>query len=341
MRPRFRIVAAGVYYRVWRSLAERLDRWAIRQACSAVVSREGNHHEREAEQLLAEPDFFRDPVEVPRDLQFSGPHDFSFASQRQTAALSNNTVHGRLYRAGRRWREKPAVILLHGWNSELSYTRQFPFLAWRLNRHGVNAAMFELPFHGRRRPSLPGAINNFISHDLLSMIEASRQALVDARTIASWLLEEEGCPLVGVWGISLGAWLGGLLLCSDPRIDFGVLMTPVPNIEMAVRELDFCAPIRAALQSQALDVSRLNLAMVRPLTAPQNILIIQAQHDIFAPAEIVDELWTSWARPPIWRVAHGHISILMSLRVMERTVRWVAETSQKLLRRPVSTVRAS
>jgi len=202
----------------------------------------------------------------------------------------------------------------------------------------MNAAMFELPFHGRRRPSGSAPINNFISHDLLCMIEATRQSLVDARTIASWLLDQ-GCPFVGVWGISLGAWLAGLLVCTDSRITFGVLLTPVPNVEIAVRELDFCAPIRAALQSHSLDVSRLNLAALRPQIPAEDILIIEAKHDIFAPPEIVEELWNSWGRPPIWRVSHGHISILMSLRIMERAVQWIAGTGRRLLRNGRSVAR--
>lgn len=296
-----------------------------------MVTKHGDHHEREAEQLLAEPDFFSDPVEPPRDLRFRTFRDFSFKSQRPTRWPSNHVVHGRLYRAGEQWQQRPAVILLHGWNSETAYARQFPYLAWRLNRRGVNVAMFELPFHGHRRPSGSAPINNFISHDLLCMIEATRQSLVDARTVASWLLGQ-GCPLVGVWGISLGAWLSGLLLCSDPVTSFGVLLTPVPNVEMAVRELDFCAPIRAALQSHSLDASRLNLAMLRPQIPVEDILIIEAQHDIFAPPEVVEALWNSWERPPIWRVSHGHISILMSLRIMERTAQWIAGTSRRLLR---------
>ena len=171
------------------------------------------------------------------------------------------------------------------------------------------------------------------------MIEATRQSLVDARTIAAWLLEQ-GCPIVGLWGFSLGAWLAGLLVCHDSRFLFGVLLTPVPNVEMAVRELDFCAPIRAALQAHSLDVSRLNLGTLRPQIPPEDILIIEAKHDMFAPPQVVDEFWDAWGRPPIWRVSHGHISILMSLRIMERTVQWIAGTNRRLPRNPQTVARS-
>ena len=34
-------------------------------------------------------------------------------------------------------------------------------------------------------------------------------------------------------------------------------------------------------------------------------------------------LWRAWRKPEIWRLPHGHISVLLSLRIMERAVDWV------------------
>ena len=294
-------------------------------ACSSVTTRSGDHHQREAERLLKAPDFFNLPIDCP-NLSFRDHRHFSFDSQIRTRWPVNDRVYGRLNRAGRNWRDRPAVILLHGWNSELAYARHFPYLGWRLNRHGVNAAMFELPFHGRRRPSGEAAIKNFISHDLQNMVEATRQAVVDARSLAAWLFGQ-GCPAVGLWGISLGAWLAGLTICNDPQFSFAVLLTPVPNVELAIRELDFCAPIRVALEHKDVDVSRLNLASLRPLIPRERILIIQSRYDVFAPPAVVNEVWENWERPDIWSVPHGHISVLASLPIMERTVRWISRTS--------------
>jgi len=55
-----------------------------------------------------------------------------------------------------------------------------------------------------------------------------------------------------------------------------------------VRELDFCAPIRAALQSHSLDVSRLNLRRF-DLRSAEDILIIEAS-TTFSPRQ------RSWKR---------------------------------------------
>jgi pimeloyl-ACP methyl ester carboxylesterase len=307
-------------------LVRPLDRLAIRGAVSSVVGSEGCSQAEAAQSLLNDPQLFSHPVEPPGDVVFHSRHDFRFTSPIEPVWAENRIVHGKLYRAGSDWEKKPSVILLHGWNGELGYWRQFPYLAWRLNRHGVNAVMFELPYHAQRRPRSPNAIRNFISHDLLRMVEATQQALADARALLAWL-ESKGSPSVGFWGVSLGAWLTGLLATHEPRSGFAVLLTPITRMDRAIRELAFCEPIRRSLGDTKMILDRLNLLHHKPLVARDRILLIESRYDLFAPSETVEELWQAWDQPDIWRFRHGHISVLMSLRVMERTVRWVRKAA--------------
>jgi dienelactone hydrolase len=307
-------------------LVRPLDRLAIRGAVSSVTVVEGCGNIAAAEELLQRPDLFTGAVEPARDLNFKSEHDFQFTSPMDSPWHENHVVHGKFYRAGKDWRAKPSVILLHGWNGELGYWRQFPYLAWRLNRRGVNAAMFELPYHAQRKPQARDAIRNFISHDLRRMIEATQQALADARALLGWL-EEQGSPRVGFWGVSLGAWLAGLLACHEPRGQFAVLMTPVNRMDRAIRELAFCEPIRRSLGETELCLDPLNLLSYEPRLPPEKILLVQSRYDLFAPSETVEELWQRWGQPHMWRLRHGHISVLMSFPVMERTVRWIANAS--------------
>lgn len=309
---------------VFSALTNPLDRLAIWSACQSVQTVAGAPaRAAEAEELLRHPDFFSKGVAAPSDLTFTNHKDFAFTSPIATPWKENNTVYGKLHRAGRDWRKKPAVILLHGWNGELGYRWQFPYLAWRLGHAGLNTAMIELPYHAQRRPTAPGSIQNFISHDLLRMVEATRQAMADTQALVAWLTEQ-GAPNVGLWGVSMGAWLSGLLACCEPRLRFAVLMTPVVRMDRVVNELPFCEPIRRSLKNTPIQFHRLNLKSHCPLAGPQGILLIASQHDLFAPAETVEDLWRAWGEPDIWRVAHGHISVLMSLPVLERTLRWIS-----------------
>src|SRR5712691_1878482 len=127
------------------------------------------HHLEEAAKLLNAPSFFSPTKQTQAELVFTGAEAFHFTSPFSSPWEENNRVSGKLFRAGLDWEKRPSVILLHGWSAELQYRWQFRWLARQLTDAGVNAAMFELPFHGSRRPRAPGAIQNFISYDLLQM----------------------------------------------------------------------------------------------------------------------------------------------------------------------------
>jgi len=303
-------------------LTRPLDRLAIRMGTASVCGGSAGSPATAGQSSIEEPDFFCDDAAIPHDLAFINEKEFRFTSAISTPWDDNNLVHGKLLRCGPDWKERPSVILLHGWNGEWGYRWQFPWLAWRLTRAGINAAMLELPYHGRRKPRAAGAIRNFISHDLSRVAEAARQAEADTRALLAWL-SAQGSPSVGLWGISLGAWLTGRIACSDARAGFSVLMSPVAQMDRAIAELEFCEPIRRGLQTARLPLDHLNLAARSPLCSPENVLLIESQHDLFAPVETIEHLWRAWGEPEIWRLPHGHISVLGSLPVLERTVKWI------------------
>ena len=137
-------------------------------------------------------------------------------------------------------------------------------------------------------------------------------------------LTKRGVNVAMLWGISLGAWLSGMLVCVESRVDFAVLMTPVARMDRLIAEVDFCAPIRRSLGDARVRLDSLNLATHRPKVTPNNILVVASEHDLFAPIATLEELCEAWGGPELWRPQHGHISVLMSMSVMERTIRWVA-----------------
>lgn len=315
---------------MFRFITDALDHYAIRSACSSV--RSGNIELGEierAETMLADDGFFPTGASPPDQLIFHGTHEFRFQSRVTTPWAENNVVHGKLYRAGKDWIGKPSVLLVHGWNGELGYYYQFPFIARLLNRSGLNAAMLELPYHARRRPTGNGAINNFISHDLVRMLEATQQSIADLRAVLAWL-RAQGSPLTGMWGVSLGAWLTGLVAALDPAVRSAVFMSPVVSLDQAIRELPFCEPIRNSLGGRHFDVQKLNLVNHLPHCAPEGVLILESLQDLFAPPETVENVWKAWGEPDIWRVPHGHISILASVPMMLRVSRWIGRKMASL-----------
>jgi alpha-beta hydrolase superfamily lysophospholipase len=198
----------------------------------------------------------------------------------------------------------------------------FPWVAKLLNEAKIDVATIELPYHMHRRPRV-GSVRDFISSDLATMLEATRQAIADIRCFCRWL-EEQGSEALGLWGFSLGAWLTGLTVRAErPQFSGVILTTPIVNIGRAIADLAFCAPVRAGLAQQPVALDWLNLTAARPRLAPERILLMESRHDLFAPAETVEELWEAWGRTEIWRLAHGHISVLMAPAPIRGAVAWL------------------
>jgi hypothetical protein len=191
---------------VYASINRWFDRFALQSAARSVKAYPLSSNEAEqARRLLAQRgSLFEKEVTTPTDLTFFGSTGLRFTSPHASPWPENDAVFGRLFRAAGDWHERPTVVLLHGWNAELGYRWLFPQIARRLNRHQLNAAMIELPLHGRRKP-MPSR-PNFLSGDLLRMLQATRQSVADVRALVGWLGEHTRGP-IGLCGFSLGAWI--------------------------------------------------------------------------------------------------------------------------------------
>lgn len=313
---------------MWRYFAKQLDRLAIRSACGSVLpSPDGQSHAERAAEWLHRPDFFR-PEVAAAPLQFTGTKSFEFPSAVRTGSGGENLVRGHCDLAAGDWRHRPSVILLHGWNAELQYEYQLPYWSRLLARQNVNGFRFDLPYHASRRPGAAEPIRNFFSGNLLHVARATHQAMADIRALALWL-RAQGSPAVGLWGVSLGGWLGGMATAHQTEIDFAALLTPIVRMDRALSELEFCAAIRGQLRDLDRQFEALNLTLHRPACGPGNVLIVASDYDLFVPLDTINALETSWNQPEVWRLRHGHISILFSKRVMRRIANWLAAKAQR------------
>jgi hypothetical protein len=97
------------------------------------------------------------------------------------------------------------------------------------------------------------------------------------------------------------------------------------RLDRVIAELDFCRPLRRSLRGGRLPLDPLNLVTHRPQMAAENILLAASRHDLFSPLAEIEELARTWHEPTLWRLPHGHISLMLSLPVMERVVGWIRE----------------
>ena len=307
-----------------RWLKEQIDRWAIRAAANSLPKLPADPAQRfQVETALARRDLFVPPETTPQ-IQLNPDFSFQFRSSVQTPFAPNNTVHGRIFPTMGDWRNKPGTVLVHGWNAEQHYLNVLPRVARSLARSGLNGVLLELPYHLHRRPARGEQITDFISENIPRMLEATTQAVADLNAILRWL-KSEGSPSTALWGFSLGAWLAGLHLCASAAQDAAVLVTPVSNLEQAIRDLEFCHPIRTALSAAPVDLHRLNLPAQDPRISPDRILLLEARYDQFVPAGSYSELARAWHIEKWLQVPQSHISILASRSAMRQCIGWLRE----------------
>ena len=136
-----------------------------------------------------------------------------------------------------------------------------------------------------------------------------------------------------MWGYSFGGWLAGLTACCDGRLATVVLTAPRVRMNLPLPNVIFPRRIREILQVERsaweiLDRTPLNLATTQPVIPKQNILLIEALHDLFVGTEGIEGPWQAWGQPEIWRLPHGRVSKALAPGLKARVLRWLAEDAQ-------------
>jgi len=308
-------------------LAKVMD-WSAIQILTMVMPSGNVQNPRleEALQFLKRPHFISDesqPARVEFSPDASGMH-FRFSTPRPGDFVESNIVYGRLYRCAGRWQERPVVILLHGSGGNPDYDFRFPWMARRFNRAGFNVATLVAPNHFQRRPRQLKVLNN---RDCLQLAEAAAQAVAEIRALTGWLLGQ-GCPAVTLWGFSMGAWYAGMAVCRDARLASVVLAMPAVRMNPWMEQQAIRPRIRRSLPRvreicEMLNLTALNLTVTRPAIPRENVLLIEGIHDSFVPKEDIEDLREAWGRPNIWRLPHGHFSLMFVPGLTGRVLRWL------------------
>ena len=236
------------------------------------------------------------------------------------------------------WQKRPVIIVLHGGGDVPGHQFVFHLFARRCHRAGFNAVTLELPYHFQRRPRQYGPLSllcqyiPLISRDYLQVAKTYAQAVAEIRGLSGWLLAE-GCPAVALVGVSLGGYLAGLTACRDARLASIVMALPGTRMGLMLSQAEQVVGrrvreviLRRRAACEELDRTPLNLTSARPAISKENILLIEAMHDVMGWS-VPNELWQSWGQPEIWRLPHGHISTTLTASMpglSGRVLRWLA-----------------
>lgn len=311
--------------------AEAIDRLAIAYLYLEQPTEDVRMYSRKELQPYMHSKFFRCPqafygpvgAEEPlrlRQLRERSDYvlfDFSFPSPHPQGEEANHTAYGRLFLLPRR---APCVLILHGWRMRTYIALHF--IARQFLRAGLHAAFIELPYHFRRRP--PGTFSGqkIVTLDAVQTIENLRQAVQDTRTLVHHLNGVERVERTGLFGVSLGGWLTALCAAAEPELAFAIMVSPAADPgkmfyeSLAVEVLKKGVPQVESFFERIEQAFRVvTPASFRPAIPKEDLLIVEATHDLFVPPDIVEALWEAWGRPELLRFPHGHLSLMADPRL--------------------------
>jgi len=169
-------------------------------------------------QVMRDTDAFFEPGPT-QDYQL-GPADdvgdqvLTFPSALETPHASNNTVYCRYVPAKRNGGKRAAVLVLPQWNSDAG---GHVGLARLLAMNGMTALRLSLPYHDLRMPPELHRADYAVSSNIARTVDATRQAVIDARSCLDWL-QAQGYESLGIVGTSLGSCYAFLTSAHDKRL---------------------------------------------------------------------------------------------------------------------------
>ncbi len=148
---------------------------------------------------------------TPKDFSMEGDV-LRFTSPVTTPCKENNTAVGHWFPA-KEPRQRAVLVLPH-WNARID---QHMALCRTLSRLGISTLRVSLPYHDLRMPSELHRADYAVSANVARTIDATRQAVIDARCCLDWL-EAQGYSRFGIVGTSLGSCYAFLTSAHDARL---------------------------------------------------------------------------------------------------------------------------
>ncbi len=257
------------------------------------------------------------------------PHPLAPGRDRWIQDDHNHTVHVALLRHGDR--PRPWLLLIHG--AEMGRARIDARLlrAERLHRElGVNIAMPVLPKHGPRGANEGAVRGSFPSMEMADNIHGLSQGIWDIRRVLTWIRGQDSTA-VGIYGFSLGGYVGSLLGGLEPKLDALIIGCPVvdlvdlfhrntPPLEVGEDRLITLFE-RARLAHRP--ISPLHFDRVLPR---DRIVLFGATSDRLSdPVHQLSRLWEHWDRPTIEWIDGGHVTYFIKNEPVEALKRVLAE----------------
>ena len=276
------------------------------------------------------------------DLEFASQYRAQYPGYAKTyeGFSENRRVFARYWK--HREPARATMIAIHGWTMGDQRLNSLAFLPGVFYRMGLDVVLFELPFHGRRRPSgnaMSGEL--FPSTDMIRTNEAMAQSISDLRALRN-VLEQEGSTNFGCIGMSLGAYVGALWSGLDP-LQFSIQFVPMVSMSDAAWRLLASRPDIEQLKIDGLSEELLwevyaihSPLRFPPQIAPERAFIVAGIGDQIVSSRQPRLLWEHWGEPRFQLFPGGHGAHLKRSVVFEEVQSFLLELGLAKRRVPLN-----
>ena len=206
---------------------------------------------------------------------------------------------------------RPWIVMLHGYGTGEPYDLWWMGSIAAHHQLGVNVMNVVLPRHGPR--GRVKIADRFPGIDPIVNVYGFAQAIWDVRRAITWV-RQQGDQAVGVYGISLGAYVASLLagvepglacvVAGIPVVDFGQLISR----HVARYEGDDHALVRTVRNDATVSLNRLVSPVgFAPLVPHEGRFMYAAVGDRMATPTQAVALWRHWDAPTTLWVQGSHL----------------------------------
>lgn len=252
---------------------------------------------RYADQALAASDRFFS-TGAADSYQLEGDR-LTFPSALASPFPENNLVTARWFPATARREGRPrrAVVVLPQWNAD---AEGHVNICRMLARFGVSALRLSLPYHDARMPAGLERADYMVGPNIGLTLQASRQAVLDARRAVRWL-EQQGYTRLGILGTSIGSSVGFITLAHEPALAAGVFLHVSTYFGDVVRTGLSTAHVWESLAEQvSAEELRHFWAPISPYPfvprlegQEKKMLLVSGRYDLSFAPELTRQLWAA------------------------------------------------
>jgi pimeloyl-ACP methyl ester carboxylesterase len=237
------------------------------------------------------------------------PHEGEPGRERWLAHPSNGVAHAYLLEHAE---PRPWLVCVHGFGMGSPLVNLSGFAVRRLHDElGLNLAFPVLPLHG------PRGVGRFsggevLNPDYMRMVHLFGQAAWDVRRLVGFL-RERGAERIGIYGISLGAYVSALVASLQDGLECVIAGIPAVDFANLARDNE------PWIMRRYDDEFELDWQVIRQISHPVSPLALSPRvprERRFIYAGIADRvvrpdqpraLWRHWAEPEIHWFSGGHV----------------------------------